>query len=696
MAIARAEELLATIETTALAQTPGSTNATARESRKTARWLLLACYVTMTNPSTRWITLRDHMIEVWMQSPGYRNTTAATFPPEVGGNHFCGRPIGTENFANWMAAQYDAGLRWNHSFMYGLHFEALWIAYKLTNRADIRTMLIEMGRYILHYAWDPLHVNAMAGARWGHRPLTGTGAAPVGMGSPGFLHDRYDEFASPGVASDPFPPLHTNPNTAPAPNYEISLVGPLVRAYQLTGEQPFLTRAHEHLRQATQYTDATTVGQAKLASDQVHHYLDTQRTSDPMYFNWNKGELQYSYAVCLNGGVPVVESAWPPYAVPTTPGEVVLIGNLPQDCRPGSHTAGQWEYACFAYYGGGALIEDYSRGGAWVVAGSGGHGADENVDACIFDFEDGTWKRLPNANNIPSQANDFVVAQRNGFGEIISGSPLGIPCPAHQYDLIHQIRTANGGGPKGSYMMLRPMYQCSTGVSGAYAFKMSMDTGLWTRLSTNATSQSSKEQQTSGWDPVTNRYYNVHKDIYGTNTMDYLDGSDWAWKPQGFSNVSSSEGANRTSFIDHTRRIMILQTDTQTLRAVNLDAGFFTWTPLAVTGPLPVASFYKWFYFPADGCYYTHKSGLFTGPGGSGLPSTELYKLQPPVYDGVNKFAGTWTASIVNVSTPLEGQPAIANQGAIHHNRFFYVPSLGCFAWICGRRDAQVALLLPP
>jgi hypothetical protein len=420
----KAEFLLGTIETAALGQTPGVTSVSTRETRKNARWLQLACYVTMMNPSTRWTTLRDHLINCWIQSPGWADTTHPTVPTQIGGNHFCGRPqTSSESFEGWLQGEYDAGFRWNHSFEYGMHAESLWLAYKMTNRTDVKNMLIEMARYVLFYAWDPLHVNPLMGSRWGHRQMD----APVGMGSPGHLHAVADEYGNdtsvgagnpgyPGVPIVPFPPLNTNPNAMWCVNYESSVVGILTYGYKLTGEVAFLNRAKEHFRQATGYANATVIGQLKLAQNEVHHYLDTQRNSDLIYFNWNKGELQYAYPLMENAGVPAVEGTWPPYQVPTLPGQVIQIAgqaavfnaskgtawgggstyetNVFADVRPteiGSITDGN--LMLIGNDGGCTFLPSYSRGGAIGCAGSGGHHGTMHFGGAVFDFEDGRWKR---------------------------------------------------------------------------------------------------------------------------------------------------------------------------------------------------------------------------------------------------------------------------------------------------------------
>ncbi|MDP9130729.1 MAG: hypothetical protein M3N35_10110 [Candidatus Binatota bacterium] len=119
-----------------------------------------------------------------------------------------------------------------------------------------------------------------------------------------------------------------------------------------------------------------------------------------------------------------------PYSVPLS-GQALLIGNnFAADVRPPSHSAHQWNYSLFAFYGGGTFVEDYSAGGAYVIAGSGGHKVPPNFGGCLFDFADATWKRIDNANGMPWMNRDLESPEINRIGEInYPGVSDGIPAP---------------------------------------------------------------------------------------------------------------------------------------------------------------------------------------------------------------------------------------------------------------------------
>lgn len=376
-----------------------------------------------------------------------------------------------------------------------------------------------------------------------------------------------------------------------------------------------------------------------------------------------------------------------PYSLPAS-GQAMLIGsNYAESVRPPTHSAYDWNYALFFYYGGGAYVEDYSAGGAFVIAGSGGHAVPPNFGGCIFDFADATWKRVDNANGVPWMARDLNSPGRSGeinsFGEIaLPGASAGIPAPAHLYGNILPMSAANGGGSRGSKLILRSAYAGYTSNFGSeYAHRFDLSSGLWTRQSTNRVTAISSFR-TACYDPVTNRYYLLRYALNESGNLDYLDGGDWTWKTVRIGSPSA-DGDNKSAFIDEARRLLIVQTSTGKLRAIdlnNMGAGPVT---LRTAGSLPRDNQSRWHQYPADGCWYT-----YVGNGGN-----TIYKIQPPAG---NALTETWTISTVDIGgAALASQPADAiKNGSVHNTRFFYVPPIGCFAWIAGERN-QVAILKP-
>lgn len=374
-------------------------------ARRQARKLIFLCHYAAVNPITRWIQLRDRMIDLWVNSKEWEDTVTYTTPSPcaAGGMYYFGRDQTLDGSDMTGTAAYDAGLRMTNSWMTGIMINAFWLAYKATGRSDVRGKIVKMAEFVRHYIWNPSHVNAMVGTYFGHY-------------NGGYYHRRGGTISLPSGGD-----AHTDPNTAPTDSYDISLVNALVYGYKLTGDVSFLNKAKQVFRQATCYTGATGAGRPKLAQNEVHHYMDTKRkTPETKYFNYNKGEIQYAFAIAENAGVPAVEGAWVIYDLrPTQPGQVVKIAGdavpttdtkkytnndltgsaFPTNC---AGDVGPTEFGsslkCNDMWWGGdtrtKFIESYSRGGAVVIAGSGGHGGGQNYGAMLFDFEDARFKRI--------------------------------------------------------------------------------------------------------------------------------------------------------------------------------------------------------------------------------------------------------------------------------------------------------------
>ncbi len=379
-----------------------------------------------------------------------------------------------------------------------------------------------------------------------------------------------------------------------------------------------------------------------------------------------------------------------PYPLPNSAGQVVFIGtNLPRDVRPNTHSVYQWDYANFGYYGGGAFIQDYSAAGAFVIAGSGGHLASPNLGAAIFDCADATWKRLDNANGVPyTRGDDYPPGSFDANG-VFPGTTC--PGPSHQYGMQSQIRTSQGGGPKGSFIFLAGSAQTTTGASGCDAYRMDLDTRMWTKAATNnAVAYTTGGQQSAFYDPTTNRYYAAPGTAFGNGDMSYLDGNDWTWKRVFYPSVQGNGYYTAAGFIDLQRRIMALWDATgQRFIAMdlnNISAGFSA-LGMTGTGMSSVHLDCGWAYYPPDGCFY-HMNSPFDTP-------NVLLKLTPPALSG-NKMTG-WVMS--NITSTLSAvtprrQWSGASNNAVHHNSLFYVPAIQRLAWIAGDA-AQVAIIKP-
>ena len=144
----------------------------------------------------------------------------------------------------------------------------------------------------------------------------------------------------------------------------------------------------------------------------------------------------------------------------------------------------------------------------------------------------------------------------------------------------------------------------------------------------------------------------------------------------------AADGDNKSAFIDDSRRLLIMQTTTGRLRALDLNDLRSGPVTLRTVGNLPPHNQSQWHMYPADGCWYT-----YVGNGGN-----TIHKIQPPK---TNPLTETWTASTVEIGgATLASQRPKREDGAVHNTRFFYVRPIGCFAWIAGGRTRWPSLNL--
>jgi hypothetical protein len=402
--------------------------------------------------------------------------------------------------------------------------------------------------------------------------------------------------------------------------------------------------------------------------------------------------IRFSKALLLGALLIFVSSAFAqslPYTPPSA-GQAVLIGtNTVDSIKPSTHDSFNWTYALFTAYGGGTFVRDFSSSGAFVIAGTGGHQAPPNFGAAVFDFQDATWKRIDNANGMAWRSGDIDVSEVNSINEIaLSGvTPDSMPAPAHMYMNLLPLSAANGGGPKGSVISMVSFYQTKDARTSTHAHKFDLNTRLWSRLSTNAASsvmtQLGVGESHAVYDLGSNRYYQLASQLHGTQNIAYLEpGGVWQYKaallwptwPPGSPAVNSS-------WIDptSTRRLILLQSGTSDLRAIQLDNISGGYKFLTLSGSMPSKE-NRWEYYPPTGSFYTYQ--------GSGQL---IHKLTPPASG--NGLTGTWTVTTETISGAT--LPPEAAGGPRHYTRFFYVPSLQSFAWIGGGATDRVALIKP-
>ncbi len=267
--LAAAERIAADVETRAASVTPGSTRMAYYCARKWARLLHIAVRVAEANPIPRWITLRNKLIDAWVQSPDWDSAR---------GMYFCS-DFTTDAVVG--PGSYAAGTRIHSAFQIGVLAEALYQAYRTTGRTDVKERLVAMANFVDQYGLDPTYQYT---ASW------------FGIKDGNIWHS----YSSSGTA------------TFWDTNYTTSLVNTLVLGYKLTGNRHFYDRAKYVFNRGTKgvYGSPT---QRSSPDNVVDHFVDStfDSASGSFYLAFNKGELQYTYLLFENGGLPSTDTTPP-------------------------------------------------------------------------------------------------------------------------------------------------------------------------------------------------------------------------------------------------------------------------------------------------------------------------------------------------------------------------------------------------
>lgn len=261
--LAEAENLAAEVDTIYGKSVPGVSNFAEYQLRRPARALLLVTRVAEATKNARWITLRDKLIDIWLQSSGW----------DAGrGMYFMGQGSTDDRVG---AGAYAAGARIQSSFQTTLLAEAFYQAYRTTGRTELKDRIVTMARFVDQYGMDPLY------------QYTGIYFGIVN----GTIYHSFS--ATCGTSCTDADPVYTT-----------SLVNALVLGYKLTGDRTLYDRAKHFFNRGTKGIHGSIT--ARTAADYVvGHFVDTQFGSGTGYFYLanNKGELQYTYWIFENGGL---------------------------------------------------------------------------------------------------------------------------------------------------------------------------------------------------------------------------------------------------------------------------------------------------------------------------------------------------------------------------------------------------------
>jgi hypothetical protein len=223
--------------------------------RGPGRHLILATRLAEVTGSAKFVNLRDRIIDKFLGSPEWDESRGTYFA----GDYMTDTVLG--------AGAYAAGSRIQSSFQLGVATEALDHAYRVTGNVEIRRRLVKMAAFVEQYGLDPTY------------QYTASYFGFVG----GKLWHSYSA---------------TEPVTYWDPVYTTSLVNTLMRGYRYTCETHFADAAKKFFLRGNGglYGEPT---RRNVGANEVDHFVDTRfdTSSGSFYFDFNKGELQYTYLI---------------------------------------------------------------------------------------------------------------------------------------------------------------------------------------------------------------------------------------------------------------------------------------------------------------------------------------------------------------------------------------------------------------
>lgn len=376
------------------------------------------------------------------------------------------------------------------------------------------------------------------------------------------------------------------------------------------------------------------------------------------------------------------------------PGTIMLVGTNSEDSvRPASHSASQWQYSLFASWSGGAFVPDWGTHGAYVCAGTGGHGAPENYGAVLFDFADYTWKYLPNTNGVAANPAPLAPGSttQSPYWEIPGTQ---VPAPAHVYQ--HQI------GVGSSVFWVSNTFATTSAAGGSFLHRCTLNPNLtctWSRIGTNGFNAAFPGFGTYGGgnfaatfhDAARNRLWFLNVMTHWVSTIPWiaLNGSNWTGTPVG-SLTRDTSGAG-ILIHDPEMDCIFAGVPSGQLYRLNLSGSPLAgWTAVSSTG-LSSSGLsgsgeeiaVRWTKYPVadggDGCFYSYRDN-----------NSRIIKRFDPA---TRVFSDVTVASGAAMPRINPGSAIYPNHSQ-HFTRFCYVPARKCFAWIPGNGQ-QVALLRP-
>jgi len=365
----------------------------------------------------------------------------------------------------------------------------------------------------------------------------------------------------------------------------------------------------------------------------------------------------------------------PPYSLPG-PGQVAAIGlNTAYDITPTEMSSMMWSYSLFNSWIGGAVVTDYSPGGAWVLAGTGGHTSPANIGAAIFDFTDAKWKRqAPQGGKYDNW--DYYVNQTSDDPYYELKDSGGVPSPAHSYQNLCVLPTAWGGGPKGSVIYVTRTAICRESRRSPACHRFDLATSTWSRWGQNLAPRTSYDSS-AVIDYQRKCYWLLGNDQNAYTNNIYLDATDWKFKLT--ENYPYLPGPMESGRIWMHEGLLMRQARDGSLYAFNPEQPTLGFKQVGLNASLP--------YNQNSFCYFPLTKKFYYVDDEAGSSITRLSPPQDP-------WNGQWIVDKITVSPSLPKRTADGGTDPEHYNSLFYIPAIQRLAWIPGGGE-KVYLVYP-
>jgi len=387
-----------------------------------------------------------------------------------------------------------------------------------------------------------------------------------------------------------------------------------------------------------------------------------------------------------------------PAAIPPNTVQLIGVGGE-QSARPAGFSAGQWTAAVFYQYCGGVFVPDWGAKGCWAGVGHGGHAAGSNnvVDACIFDFNDDTWKWLPNTNGITNNPTTWTEAQTDGSPYYaLTGSSGQVPPPSHTYRIDVGVGTD----------LIAPwrQYGLESGGAGGGTWRCRLNYGnqncTWSRISDASArnawgtyANSDQEWAMGHHDSVRQIVWAPAPTLVQSQSVGAFNPATSIWTPStmtGLPGTSAQQsGSDRGMPIMDSARSRIWYVGANNvlyyLPLANpgdsipwqIASGATGIATFARTGTSGADDSTRWHEYPVsdggDGCFYTHSH--------AGQRILKRFNPETLVFDTVTITQG-------------DAMPSWNTSNPGHYSNFIYVPGKRCFAFVPGNNQ-RVALVRP-